>query len=268
MKPRSSGFTLIELLVVISIIALLIALLLPALNGARDAARTTLCLANQRQIGIAVHAYGGDHFQTLVPCQMVSNTMPLAGQLTDDGAVKTWSILLAPYLNATGKTFNDLSPVQRGCPKALGVPLNFNPAYEPQVDGVNITKTGYGLSGLPSRPNDNWKWNRDISFFHGNAAKASFRIPQITQLDRRAMLGDSYELWLSSGLSQTGVNNNGSTWIDGFRFLGDFPDFQQFWGPDIQRHGPDASNLVMFDGSGRTLGRDKAFWSIRDPQQF
>jgi prepilin-type N-terminal cleavage/methylation domain-containing protein len=51
------GFTLIELLVVISIIALLIAILLPALTKAREVTRTTQCLANLHQIGIAAMAY-------------------------------------------------------------------------------------------------------------------------------------------------------------------------------------------------------------------
>lgn len=57
---KKSAFTLIELLVVISIIALLIALLLPALSQAREAARNSNCLSNQRQLGIAVFAYASD----------------------------------------------------------------------------------------------------------------------------------------------------------------------------------------------------------------
>ncbi|MEM6553957.1 MAG: prepilin-type N-terminal cleavage/methylation domain-containing protein [Planctomycetota bacterium] len=61
------GFTLIELLVVISIIALLLGILLPALGSARNTATLVKCSSNQRQVGIALHAYAADHSDRLPP---------------------------------------------------------------------------------------------------------------------------------------------------------------------------------------------------------
>ncbi len=61
------GFTLSELLVVIAIIAVLMSLLLPAVNKARQAADSLICMSHLRQIGIAAQIYSGDNKGSICP---------------------------------------------------------------------------------------------------------------------------------------------------------------------------------------------------------
>ena len=95
---RSSGFTLIELLVVIAIIAILAAILFPVFAKAREQARKTACLSNEKQIGTGLMMYAQD-YDELLP-ERYGNTDPAAGDL-ENNCIRSWKNMLAPYIKNT-----------------------------------------------------------------------------------------------------------------------------------------------------------------------
>ncbi len=64
---RKPLFTLIELLIVIAIIAILAAMLLPALNKARETAKSAKCVSNLKQIGTAYAVYTANYNDFMPP---------------------------------------------------------------------------------------------------------------------------------------------------------------------------------------------------------
>lgn len=108
---KSRAFTLIELLVVIAIIAILAAILFPVFARAKEAAKKTGCITNQRQLGLAATMYMGDHDGALfrhhedwvLDDGSLTTTLPatadqcVGGGFGNSQAEKPWAVFFYPY---------------------------------------------------------------------------------------------------------------------------------------------------------------------------
>src|SRR5271155_477047 len=99
MKARA--FTLIELLVVIAIIAILAAILFPVFAQAKAAAKKTVCLSNNKEIGTAIQIYinGVDD---VLPMDQYWVATPPTLQVR-------WEAMVYPYMK-NGDKFSDSNP--------------------------------------------------------------------------------------------------------------------------------------------------------------
>jgi prepilin-type N-terminal cleavage/methylation domain-containing protein/prepilin-type processing-associated H-X9-DG protein len=104
--PRTAGrrqaFTLIELLAVIAIIIILLALLMPAWENMRRRVDAVHCMANERQLGLAVLAFCNDHQQQFPPRYMWGPYWQT--YLVDDGYLPNYETLSCPVRMRGGQT--------------------------------------------------------------------------------------------------------------------------------------------------------------------
>jgi len=116
------AFTLIELLVVIAIIAILAAILFPVFAQAKEAAKKTACLSNNKQIATALFMYAGDYDDTL--CQTSWEQAATPNPANPGGTYQVhWTFLMQPYIK-NWQMFvcpSDAAPVKPNNPCPNGI---------------------------------------------------------------------------------------------------------------------------------------------------
>jgi prepilin-type N-terminal cleavage/methylation domain-containing protein len=140
---RRHGFTLIELLVVIAIIAILAAILFPVFAQAREKARSSTCLSNNKQIGVATAMYLQDYDSTF-PAQRVDALVTMAA----GGREGTYYDALTPYIK-NGQIWICPSDLPNSNGRAKLVP----PAMGYHMNGNVITRAGLSEAAVAAPAN-------------------------------------------------------------------------------------------------------------------
>ena len=133
-KAGRQAFTLVELLVVIAVIGMLVSMLLPAVQMARESARSVDCRNRLKQIGIAVHHYANVH----------SGIMPFhtgEGDLTDPKQSAVEGLL--PFCENNRLTF--------ACPGDIGTVEDPTPFFQSLGSSYKLEGRAFSQAYVPER---------------------------------------------------------------------------------------------------------------------
>ncbi len=276
-RNRSQAFTLIELLVVIAIIAILAAILFPVFAQAREKARQTSCVSNQKQLGTAFLMYSQDF----------DEQFPSPGGIA--GVTAAWDTLdnygnspvLDPYLKNRGKSLSQVFNCPDNNLHALGTPavsgasnyyLNFPRSY-----GMNelLRAPGVNTKGVTVTDVDAYNYAisstgyKTLNYLPGGIAQAGINVPAQTDLIYEGIPEQDTGLY-------NGYTGRAGSWesVGGFyltdadckTFLGGYTCAMQ----GVAGWHTGMSNYLYCDGHAKAKKPQQEGWvpTVNDPGEF
>ena len=192
-STKPLGFTLIELLVVIAIIAILAAILFPVFAKAREKARQTSCLSNQKQIALGLLMYAQDYDEKI--------PYPFWGWGTPP---YTWRVVIDPYIKNTQIYQCPSDSTAYWLPVQGSYALNCNFFNFLNIPGQEWTLSpSIGQIVCPSQTlltselaNGDWPilpWN--VAFRHNEGANVSFVDGHVKWMKTNALVVPAWGWW-------------------------------------------------------------------------